>query len=119
MDFDFFQFSPSSWHIIPLRSKYRHKHVELKHDQSDFCAYVRDNALRQYKSTGKITERRGRLVNTVLRIREVPGSNLGPKTAYLGCGFSWLSSVLPGKYRDSTLKLDHHRFHPRPFQIIT
>jgi hypothetical protein len=27
-------------------------------------------------------ERRGRVVNSLLRIREVPGSNLDPKTGY-------------------------------------
>jgi hypothetical protein len=40
----------------------------------------------------------------LLRIREVPGSNLGPKTGYLYCGFSWFSSVPPGKCWDITLK---------------
>jgi hypothetical protein len=39
----------------------------------------------------------------LLRIREVPGSNLGPETDYPDWGFSWFSSVFPGKCRDSTL----------------
>jgi hypothetical protein len=37
------------------------------------------------------TEHRGRLVNTLLRIWDVPGSNLGPGTVYADwdfCGFS-------------------------------
>jgi hypothetical protein len=39
----------------------------------------------------------------LFRIREVPGSNRGPETGYPGWGSSWLSSVPPGKCRDSTL----------------
>jgi len=30
----------------------------------------------------------------------------------------WFSSVPPGEYRDSTLKLGHDRFLPNPFQFI-
>jgi hypothetical protein len=37
-----------------------------------------------------------------LRIREVPGSNLGPETGCPDWGFSRFSSVTPGKCRDST-----------------
>jgi hypothetical protein len=38
----------------------------------------------------RIAERRGRAVNTLLRIRGVPGSNLGPVT---GCLFVVLLSL--------------------------
>jgi hypothetical protein len=51
----------------------------------------------------------------LLRIREVQGSNLG----YPDWGFSWFSSVPPGKFWDSTLKLGNDRFLPHPFQYIT
>jgi hypothetical protein len=54
----------------------------------------------------------------LFRIREVPGSNLGPDTGYPDWGFSWFSSVLPGICWDNTLKLDHDRFLPHPCQLI-
>jgi hypothetical protein len=38
-------------------------------------------------------------------IQEVSGSSLGPETGYPGWGFSWFSSVSPGKFWDSTLNL--------------
>jgi hypothetical protein len=47
----------------------------------------------------------------VFRILEVPGSNIGPETSYS-------VSVSPGKRWESTLKLGHDRFLPRPFQFI-
>jgi hypothetical protein len=55
---------------------------------------------------------------TLLRVQEVPGSNLGP-----GDWLSWLSffvvfSVTPGECRDSTLKLGDDSFLPNPFQFI-
>jgi hypothetical protein len=53
----------------------------------------------------------------LLRIREVPGSNLGPGD-WLSYGFSLSSSVPPGKYRNSTFKLGHDRFLPNSFQVI-
>jgi hypothetical protein len=34
---------------------------------------------------------------SLLRIREGPGSNLGPETGYPGGDFYWFSSVSPGK----------------------
>jgi hypothetical protein len=40
---------------------------------------------------------------TPRRIREVPGSNLGPETGYPDCVFSWFSSNPPGKYLDITI----------------
>jgi hypothetical protein len=39
----------------------------------------------------------------LVRIRDVSGSNLRPEPGYVDCGFSWLSSVPPGKCRDSVL----------------
>jgi hypothetical protein len=39
----------------------------------------------------------------LLRILEVPGSNLGPETGHSDWGFSWFSSIPPGKCQDSTL----------------
>jgi hypothetical protein len=41
----------------------------------------------------------------LLRIRKVPGSNLGPETGYHYLGFSWFYSVLPGEWRDSISKI--------------
>jgi hypothetical protein len=54
----------------------------------------------------------------LIRIRNVPGSNLGPETGYTNCGFSWISSVPPVKYKDSTLKLGHERLLPHLLQFI-
>jgi hypothetical protein len=42
-----------------------------------------------------------RWLTFLLRTREVPGSNLGPETGYPDWGISWLSSVPPGKCRNS------------------
>jgi hypothetical protein len=39
----------------------------------------------------------------LFRIREVPGSNLGPEAGYLDWEFSWFSAVHSGKSRDNTL----------------
>jgi hypothetical protein len=54
----------------------------------------------------------------LLRIREVPGLNLGPETDYPVWSFSLFSSVPPGECRSSTLKSGHDRFLPYPFQFI-
>jgi hypothetical protein len=51
-------------------------------------------------------------------IREAPGSSLGSESGYPHGGFSWLSSVPPGEFKDSTLVLGHDRFFPNPFQFI-
>jgi hypothetical protein len=62
----------------------------------------------------------------LLRIHEIPGSNIYPETHYANWGFSWLSSFPPGKFWARTLKLkplsilsssfpDHHSFIYRPF----
>jgi hypothetical protein len=53
----------------------------------------------------------------LLRIREAPGSNLGPVTSYL-MRFSWLSEITPGKCQNSALKLGYDRFLPNRFQFI-
>jgi hypothetical protein len=50
----------------------------------------------------KLTECRGPVV---------PGSNLGSEKSYPDLDFSSFSSVPPGKYWDSTLKLGSDRFH--------
>jgi hypothetical protein len=49
-----------------------------------------------------------------LRIREIPSSNLGPKTGYPSWGFSWFSSAPPGQY----LEFGHVRFLPYPTQFV-
>jgi hypothetical protein len=54
----------------------------------------------------------------LLCIREVPESNLGLETGYPGWKFSSFSSVPPGKFRYSTLKLGHDRFLPHRLQFI-
>jgi hypothetical protein len=51
-------------------------------------------------------------VTPLLRIRNIPGSNLGPETGYLDCGISWFLSVPPGKHRECTSKLGYDRFLP-------
>jgi hypothetical protein len=53
----------------------------------------------------------------LLRIREVPGSNLDPET---GCPDRdyMVFSVPPGKFRKRTSKLGHDHFLPHPFQFI-
>jgi hypothetical protein len=57
-------------------------------------------------------------VPLLLRIREVPSSNLGPENGYPDSGFSWFSSVPPDECLDITLKLGYDRFLPNPFQVI-
>jgi hypothetical protein len=54
----------------------------------------------------------------VLRIWEVPGSNLVLDSTYPYWGFSWVSSVLPCECSDNTLKLDNVRLLPNPVQFI-
>jgi hypothetical protein len=48
------QFSASSYHFIPLRSKYSPQHHAFKYPQSVFSLNVRQQVSRPYKSTGKI-----------------------------------------------------------------
>jgi hypothetical protein len=48
-------------------------------------------------------ERRCPVIITLLRIRRVPCSTLGPETGYPYLGFSWSSSVHPDKCWDSAL----------------
>jgi hypothetical protein len=53
----------------------------------------------------------------LLRVQEVPGSNLGTETSYPNC-FSWFFSVYPGYCWASTIKLCQDHFLPNPFQFI-
>jgi hypothetical protein len=53
-----------------------------------------------------------------LYIGEVPGSILYTETGYRDWGFSWLYSVLPGKFRGSTKKLGQDLFIAHPLQFI-
>jgi hypothetical protein len=46
-----------------------------------------------------------RVVNLLLRIREVPGSNLGPETGYRDRGFSWVFLSLPRQIPRYYLKI--------------
>jgi hypothetical protein len=46
------------------------------------------------------------------------GAHGFPTTGYPDLGFPWFISVLPGEFRDSTLKLGHDLFLPNPFQFI-
>jgi hypothetical protein len=55
-----------------------------------------------------------RLLELLLRIREVTDSNLGSDTGYIDEVYLSLSS----ECRDSTLKLGHDRFLPNTFQFI-
>jgi hypothetical protein len=50
----------------------------------------------------------------LLRIQEVPGSNLSPDTGYHDWGFLWFSSVTPGECCDIVLKLVLGRFLRNP-----
>jgi hypothetical protein len=63
-------------------------------------------------------QRRGRVINTLLRIQQVPRSNLGPETGYPDLRFIVVffdpSRQMSGYY----LKLGHDRFHPHPFRFI-
>jgi hypothetical protein len=54
----------------------------------------------------------------LLRIWEVPGSNLDPETLCHDRGFREFSSLPSGEFRASSLKLGHDRFPPYPFQFI-
>jgi hypothetical protein len=57
---------------------------------------------------------------TLLRIREVRGSNLDTQSGYPDQSFLWFSSVLPGKWQDSTLtKTTIDSFHVRPNSSFT
>jgi hypothetical protein len=49
----------------------------------------------------KSTERSGRVVRTLLCIREVSSSNLSPKNNIPDCDFRWFFSVSSGKYQKS------------------
>jgi hypothetical protein len=50
----------------------------------------------------------------LLRIRKVPGLNLGSETGYPDLGFSWFSPVPPGKCWDTSLKLGDDCFLAPP-----
>jgi hypothetical protein len=52
----------------------------------------------------------------LLRISDIPDSNLGQETGYPDCA-SWFSSIPPGKCR-IVPKLCHDRFDPYHFQFI-
>jgi hypothetical protein len=52
------------------------------------------------------------------RTREFPGSDLGPNTSYSDLEFLWFSSVPPGEFRDSTLKVGHDCFLSNHFQLL-
>jgi hypothetical protein len=54
----------------------------------------------------------------MVRIQELPDSNLGPEIDYPDSGLSWFASVLPGECRESILKLGHDRFISNNFQFI-
>jgi hypothetical protein len=64
--------------------------------------------------TEYLTERRARVV--LLRIREVPGSNLGLDTGYTEFFVIFLSPS--SECRHSTIKLGHDCFLPNPFRCI-
>jgi hypothetical protein len=55
--------------------------------------------------TRETNEHRTKWLAFLLRIREIPASNLSPETDYPDRDFSWFSSVPPEKCRDSNLKL--------------
>jgi hypothetical protein len=61
------------------------------------------------------TERRVRVVRTPAFYARGPGFN--PASNYTDWGFSWTSSVLPGRYRYST-SIRHDRFRPHNFHFI-
>jgi hypothetical protein len=50
------------------------------------------------------------LLTLLLRIWKVPGSNICPESGYHDWSFSWIFSVIPEEFRDSTLKLCHDHF---------
>jgi hypothetical protein len=54
----------------------------------------------------------------LLRIRDLQGSYIGPKTGYPDSGLSWFSTVPLGECWDSNLKLVHDRFLQNLFQFI-
>jgi hypothetical protein len=76
------------------------------------CTYIND--ICYSKIPNVVVER----LTYVFCIQEVLCSNLYPETSFPDWGLSWISTVLPGKCRDSTLKLRHNRFFPYPFQFI-
>jgi hypothetical protein len=48
------EFSPTSYHLIPLRSKYSPQHPVLKHPQSKFPLNIRDQVPHPYKTVCKL-----------------------------------------------------------------
>jgi hypothetical protein len=63
------------------------------------------------------TLRHDRMINTPASY--TGGTKFQSRPRYwLFLGVSWFSSILPGKYRDTTLKLGHDRFLPNPLHFI-
>jgi hypothetical protein len=58
------------------------------------------------------------LLTLLLCVREVGASNLGLGNLLSWLRFSWFSSVPPGEWWDSILKLGRDCFLPHPFQFI-
>jgi hypothetical protein len=54
----------------------------------------------------------------LLRVRELPRSNLGPETDCADWGLSWFASAPPNECRTSSLKLSHYRFLPNHSHFI-
>jgi hypothetical protein len=63
-------------------------------------------------------ERRSGVVNTPASYSRGPGLKSRPGYQQCCLRFSRSSSVPPGEYRDSTLKLGHYRLLPNPFKFI-
>jgi hypothetical protein len=58
------------------------------------------------------------MADTLLRIRGIPGSYLGPETVYPDWGFPWLFLIPTGESRDSVSKFDRDFFLKNPLQYI-
>jgi hypothetical protein len=88
--------------------------ISVQHDLHDMAW----RTLLECRCAAKVTERRGHVVNTPPSYSGDPGSNLGPETGYPDWGFLYFSSVPPGKFWNSTLKLGNEHFLPTPLQFI-
>jgi hypothetical protein len=83
-------------------------------DLISLALFFKENSVNKIKEEKLVVE----WLKILLRIREVPSSNLVPKNGYTDPGLSWFYSVPPEECRDSALKLGHDRFLPNSFQFI-
>jgi hypothetical protein len=83
-----------------------------------FCGFLYTAALKMYRLVQTLLPNVVGWLTFLLRIRGVPGSDLGPATGYPYWGSSWFFQVPSGECRDGALKSGHYCFLQYPFQLI-